>query len=77
MFKSWIKDVNESYSEKIMSKMMRLPGKPNTLVGTLGYFKYASKMTPGVIGVGAENLQVGATPYGINLINKNRKKVKR
>lgn len=76
MFKSWIKDVKESYSEKHMSRMMRLPGKPNTLVGTLGYFKYASKMTPGAIGVGAENLQVDAKPYGINFINKNRKKVK-
>lgn len=28
MFKSWIKDVKESYSEKYMSKLMRLPGKP-------------------------------------------------
>lgn len=74
MFKSWIKDVKESYSEKTMSKMMRLPGKPNTLIGTLGYFKYASRMTPGAIGVGAENLQVGGKPYGINLINKHRKK---
>ena len=36
MFKSWIKDVRESYSEKVMSRMMRLPGKPNTLIGTLG-----------------------------------------
>ena len=74
MFKSWIKDVNESYSEKTMSRMMRLPKKPNTLVGTLGYFKYASKMTPGVIGVGSENLQPGGRPYGVNFINKRRKK---
>lgn len=74
MFKSWIKDVNESYSEKTMSKMMRLPKKPNTLVGTLGYFKYASKMTPGVIGTGSENLQPGGRPYGVNFINKKRKK---
>lgn len=77
MFKSWIKDVKESYSEKMMSRMMRLPGKPNTLTGTLGYFKYASKMTPGAIGVGAENLQPGGKPYGVNFINKHRKKVKR
>jgi len=77
MFKSWIKDVKESYSEKQMSRMMRLPGKPNTLVGTIGYFKYASEMTPGAIGVGAENLQVGGKPYGVNFINKHRKKVKR
>ena len=74
MFKSWIKDVNESYSEKTMSKMMRLPKKPNTLVGTLGYFKYASKMTPGAIGTGSENLQPGGRPYGVNFINKKRKK---
>jgi hypothetical protein len=60
-----------------MDRVMRLPGKPNTLVGTLGAFMYASKMTPGAIGVGAENLQVGGKAYGINLINKNRKKVKR
>jgi len=76
MFKSWIKDVRESYSEKVMSRMMRLPGKPNTLIGTLGYFKYAAKMTPGSIGLGAENLQSGGKPYGVNLINKHRKKVK-
>jgi hypothetical protein len=74
MFKSWIKDVKESYSEKVMLRMMRLPKKPNTLVGTLGYFKYASMMTPGAIGVGAKNLQVGGKPYGVNLINKHRKK---
>lgn len=73
MFKSWIKDVKESYSEKSMSRMMRLPGKPNTLVGTLGYFKYAAKMTPGAIGTGSENLQPGGVPYGVNLINKNSK----
>jgi hypothetical protein len=77
MFKSWIKDIQESYSEKVMSRMMRLPQKPNTLVGTTGYFKYASMMTPGAVGTGAENLQVGGKPYGVNLINKNRKKVKR
>ena len=42
MFKSWIKDIQESYSEKQMSRMMRLPIKT----------------------------------YSVNLINKNRKKVK-
>ncbi|MFM7856722.1 MAG: hypothetical protein ACKO96_33545, partial [Flammeovirgaceae bacterium] len=40
MFKSWIKDVRESYSEKQMSKIMRLPKKPNTLSGTPGYFMH-------------------------------------
>ncbi len=74
MFKSWIKDVKESYSEKTMSRMMRMPGKPNTLIGTTGFFKYAAMMTPGAVGTGAENLQVGGKPYGLKLINKNRKK---
>lgn len=74
MFKSWIKDVKESYSEKQMNRMMRSPGKPNTLIGTFGYFKYASKMTPGAVGVNNKNLQPGGKPYGVNLINKNRKK---
>jgi hypothetical protein len=77
MFKSWIKDVKESYSEKQMNRVMRMPGKPNTLVGTLGAFIHASKMTPGAIGVGVENLQLGGKAYGINFINKHRKKVKR
>lgn len=65
MFKSWIKDVKESYSEKQMDRIMRLPGKPNTLIGTLGAFKYAAMMTPGAIGTGVENLQVGGKPYGV------------
>jgi hypothetical protein len=77
MFKSWIKDVKESYSEKQMNRVMRMPGKPNTLVGTLGAFIHASEMTPGAIGVGVENLQPGGKAYGINFINKHRKKVKR
>jgi hypothetical protein len=74
MFKSWIKDVKESYSEKRMDRMMRLPKKPNTLIGTTGFFKYASMMTPGAIGTGSENLQFGGKPYGGKIINKNRKK---
>jgi len=72
MFKSWIKDVME-YTEVKMDSMYRLPGKPNTLVGTKGYFKYASKMTPGAIGVGAENLAANQKAYGVNFINKYRK----
>jgi hypothetical protein len=74
MFKSWIKDVKESYSEKRMDRIMRLPGKPNTLIGTTGFFKYASMMTPGVIGTGKANLQYGGKPYGTKILNKNRKK---
>jgi nicotinamide mononucleotide adenylyltransferase len=76
MFKSWIKDLTETkkYTEVKMDSEMRAPGKPNTLVGTLGAFKnYASK-TPGAIGTGAENLQPGGKAYGINFINKYRKK---
>lgn len=74
MFKSWIKDVSESYSEKKMSSIMRLPGKPNTLIGTTGYFKYAAKQTPSAIGTNKKNLQSGGKAYGVNLINKYRKK---
>jgi phosphopantetheine adenylyltransferase len=76
MFKSWIKDMMETkkYTEVMMDSEMREPGKPNTLVGTLGAFKnYASK-TPGAIGTGAENLQPGGNAYGINFINRFRKK---
>jgi len=61
MFKSWIKDVSEAYTEKKMDKIDRLPGKPNTLVGTAGYLKYAEKMTPG-------------STYGKEFINKYKAK---
>jgi len=76
MFKSWIKDVTESkkYTEKKLDSMYREPGKPNTLAGTLGYFKYASKQTPGAIGTNSEYLQSGAKSYGIDFINRHRKK---
>ena len=62
MFKSWIRDVME-YTEKAMNKKERLPGKPNTLVGTSGYFKYAVDMTPGFEKGDKTNLQPGAKPY--------------
>ena len=76
MFKSWIKDMMETkkYTEVRMDSEMRQLGKPNTLVGTLGAFKYASQQTPGAIRTGAENLQPGGNAYGINFINKYRKK---
>jgi len=75
MFKSWIRDVTEAkYTEKTMNSIERVPGKPNTLVGTTGYFKYAVSMTPGAIKTGEENLQPGGKAYGINFINKYRKK---
>ena len=77
MFKSWIKDVME-YTETKMNKKERLPGKPNTLVGTSGYFKYAVDMTPGFEKGDKTNLQQGAKPYNgysniKEFINKYRK----
>ena len=62
MFKSWIKDVSEAYSEKHMSRKMRVPGKRNTLIGTDGY----RKNTMEVMGISSIK----------NFINRNRKKVK-
>ena len=73
MFKSWIKDVME-YTEVKMDRAQRTPGKPNTLVGTTGYFKYAAKQTPGAIGTGKENLQAGVKAYAVNFINKDKVK---
>ncbi len=79
MFKSWIKDLTE-YTEVRMDRKMRLPGKPNTLIGTSGYFKHASDMTPGAVGTGEENLQTGGKAYRgyniIDFINKYRKSKK-
>jgi hypothetical protein len=75
MFKSWIKDVKEAYEETTMARMMRLPHKPNTLIGTTGFFKYAAQMTPGAVGVGTENLQASGNAYGLNLINNNIKDI--
>ena len=62
MFKSWIKDVME-YTEVRMERKKRVPGKPNTLVGTGGYFKYAADLTPGFNKGDKTNLQPGAKPY--------------
>ncbi len=73
MFKSWIKDVVE-YTEVKNDNENRESGKPNTLVGTTGYFKYAAKMTPGAIGTNKEYLAKGQTPYGIKFINKYKAK---
>ena len=76
MFKSWIKDVMETvkYTEVKMDRKMRVPGKRNTLIGTTGYFLNASEQTPGAIGTNSEYLQPGGTAYGINFINRFRKK---
>ena len=80
MFKSWIKDVME-YQEKRVESKMRAPGKPNTLVGTGGFFKYAVDMTPGFEKGDKTNLQYGAKPYSgykqtniRNFINKYKVK---
>jgi hypothetical protein len=59
MFKSWIRDVME-YTEVKMDSRMRLPKKPNTLVGTGGYLKNAMAAT-GTTGIK-------------NFINKYKKK---
>ena len=75
MFKSWIKDVVE-YTEVKMDRMYREPNKPNTLVGTTGFFEYAAKQTPGAVETGKENLQPDGKAYGINFINKYRKNKK-
>ena len=60
MFKSWIKDISESYTEKHMSRKMRVPGKRNTLIGTDGYRKNVMDI------MGVTNIK--------NFINRNRKK---
>ena len=76
MFKSWIRDLRE-YTEVKMDRKMRVKGKPNTLVGTGGYFKYATDMTPGHED-GGQNLQAGGKAYrgvsGKDFINKYKKK---
>jgi hypothetical protein len=51
------------YTEVKMDRKYRVPGKPNTLVGTSGYFKYVSDMTPGFEKGEKTNLQYGAKPY--------------
>ena len=47
MFKSWIGDVSEAYSEVKMDRKMRDNTHPNTLVGTKGYLKNVEEKTPG------------------------------
>jgi hypothetical protein len=68
MFKSWIKDVMEAKKyTKVKSD------KPNTLVGTDGYFKYALQQTPGS-DLKSNNLAPGQTSYIKDFINKYRKR---
>ena len=66
MFKSWIKDMSEAYTEKRMKRMERLPGKPNTLVGTTGFRKYAQTMVHGQEKIDNMNIK--------EFINKYRKR---
>ena len=77
MFKSWVRDLKE-YQEKDVPSKMRAPGKPNTLVGTPGYFKNMADITPGFEKGDKTNLQDGGKPYKgydiRNFINKNKKK---
>jgi len=77
MFKSWIRDIRE-YTEVKMARKKRLPGKPNTLIGTDGYFKNIADLTPGFDKGDTTNLQPGAKAYkgpsGRDFINKYRKK---
>lgn len=77
MFKSWIRDIRE-YTEVKMARKKRLPGKPNTLIGTDGYFKNIADLTPGFDKGDETNLQPGAKAYkgpsGRDFINKYRKK---
>ena len=77
MFKSWVRDLKE-YQEKDVPSKMRAPGKPNTLIGTPGYFKNMADITPGFEKGDKTNLQDGGKPYkGYDIrsfINKNKKK---
>jgi hypothetical protein len=57
------KNFREAYQEKRVERKIRVPGKPNTLTGTGGYFKYAADMTPGFEKGDKTNLQPGGKPY--------------
>lgn len=74
------KNFREAYQEKRVERKIRVPGKPNTLVGTGGFFKYAAEMTPGFEKGDPTNLQYGAKPYvGYKQIKEfiNKYKVKK
>ena len=48
MFKSWIGDVSEAYTEVRMDRRIRdKEGHPNNLVGTLGHLRNVEEKTPG------------------------------
>ena len=78
MFKSWVRDLKE-YTEVKSDSKERVPGKPNTLTGSTGYFKHIADLTPGFEKGENTNLQDGGKPYkGYDIIksfiNKNKKK---
>lgn len=70
MFKSWIKDLREVYSEKHMEKRMRDENHPNNLVGTGGYLKNVIEKTPGALDYNWDLIG----NKGKQFINKYRKK---
>ena len=58
--------MGEAYTEKRMKRMERVPGKPNTLVGTTGFRKYAQTMVHGQEKIDNMNIK--------EFINKYRKR---
>lgn len=70
MFKSWLKDLKEVYSEKSMSSTMRDATHPNTLVGTEGHLKNTMKKTPGALDYNWNLIGYKSKQF----INKYRKK---
>lgn len=70
MFKSWIKDVREAYSEKSMSSKFRDTIHPNTLVGTDGHLKNVIEKTPGSLDYNLDLIGVSAKKF----INKYKRK---
>ena len=63
MFKSWIRDIRE-YTEVKMTRKKRVPGKPNTLIGTDGYFKKWQTSHQGSIRVIRPTYNLGQTYKG-------------
>jgi len=56
-------DKKDSKAHLSVESKVSVPKKPNTLIGTSGYFKYATDMTPGFDKGDKTNLQFGAKPY--------------
>ena len=73
MFKAWLKDLTE-YTEVKMDSMMRDKIHPNTLVGTKGFVKYVTSMTPGATNTNKKFLYRTGDAKPLNI---KRKKVGR